>query len=101
MSCSTARIVPKEAVTLTGRMNSVSGGKALKGESCWAMESGGTVRNVVYYQFIGDKELLEKLHEEDAIVTVKAVILKDKEGACPIGVVAEVYEIVSLRSQKN
>jgi hypothetical protein len=101
-SCSSTKIVPANAITLTGKMNPVLGGKELNKSACWALESSGDdLRTLRYYQLIGDAELIEKLREEDALVTVRVVLKPELKTECPVGTVAELYEIVSMRSKRD
>lgn len=102
LSCSSTKVVPADAITITGKMNPVVGGKELKKSACWALESGGDdLRTLKYYQLVGDEELLEKIREEDALVTVRVVLKPSLKTDCPVGVVAELYEIVSMRSKRD
>jgi len=101
-SCASAtKVIPPNTLILTGRMNPVTGSKALKSEQCWAMETGQDLTKLKYYQFIGDKELLEKIYEEDAVVTVRALPRPESITSCPVGTVMEIFEVVSMRSKKD
>ena len=102
IGCSTAKkAIPENAIILTGKMNPVMGGKVLSTQSCWAMEVGKDLRSLKYYQFIGDINLLQQLFEEDVQATVKAVLRPEVKSNCEVGMVAEVYEIVELRTKRD
>lgn len=65
---------------------------------CWVLESGSDLRSLKYYALIGPDELLARLRHEDATVTVRAVVRNDVSTECPVGSVAEVYEILELHT---
>lgn len=101
-SCASAtKVIPPNTIVLKGRMNPVTGSKALKTEQCWAMEVGSDITKLKYYQFIGEKDLLEKIYEEDAVVTVRALPRPDSITSCPVGTVMEIFEVVEMRSKKD
>ncbi|MCS7000706.1 MAG: hypothetical protein RML15_08800 [Bacteroidota bacterium] len=91
--------VPADAVVLSGRINPMMGpsGAVL----CWVLESGSDLRSLKYYVLVGREELMERLRQEDATVTLRAIIRSDISTDCPVGTVAEVYEIISLRTPKD
>lgn len=103
VSCGSSRTIPPNTIVISGKMNAVSGGKVLGNASttCWAMESGRDIRMLEYYQFIGSEDLLKKLYEEDAMVTVRVILRPDVKTECPVGTVAEVFEIMDIKSKKD
>lgn len=94
--CRTAPPIPSEAVTLTGRINPMLGpqGQVL----CWVLEVGRDLRSLKYYVLTGPEDLMERLRQEDATVTLRAVVRSDVHTECPVGTVAEVYEILTLHT---
>ncbi len=68
---------------------------------CWVLESGSDLRSLKYYALIGPDELLARLRHEDATVTVRAVVRNDVSTECPVGSVAEVYEILQLHTPSD
>ncbi|MCX8050909.1 MAG: hypothetical protein N3B17_03315 [Chlorobi bacterium] len=97
VACRTAQpAVPPDAVVLTGRINPMLGpqGNVL----CWVLESGTDLRSLKYYVLTGPEELVSRLRHEDATVTLRAVVRNDVHTDCPVGTVAEVYEIIALRT---
>ncbi len=102
MSCSTAKKeFPADAFVVSGKMNPVSGSKALKTDNCWVLEVGTDLRQLKYYQIVGDKDMVERLHEEDMKVTIRVVNRPEVTTSCKIGSVVEVLEIIEARSQTN
>lgn len=94
--CRTAPPIPPDAVTLAGRVNPMLGpqGQVL----CWVLEVGQDLRSLKYYVLTGPEELMERLRQEDATVTLRAVVRSDVHTECPVGTVAEVYEILTLHT---
>lgn len=101
MSCAGTKVIPPDAFLITGKMNPVSGSKALKTDACWVMESGKDLRTLKYYQIIGPEELMEQLKEDDMQATVRVVPKPGVTTDCNVGTVVEVIEIVEARSKKN
>lgn len=98
--CRTAsQPVPPEAIVLSGRVNPLlgPGGKV----QCWVLESGEDLRTLKYYALVGPESLMQQLRQEDAVVTLRAVVRTDVPVDCPIAIVAEVYEILSIRTAKD
>ena len=98
--CAT-KTIPPNAFVVSGRMNPVSGSKALKTDKCWVLESGNDLRSLKYYRIMGSSELLEQLYEEDMIVTIRVVPKVDADNVCNVGTPVEVVEVVEARSKKN
>ncbi|GIV55011.1 MAG: hypothetical protein KatS3mg039_1529 [Candidatus Kapaibacterium sp.] len=88
--------VPADAVVLSGKINPMLGpdGRAL----CWVLEVGTDLRSLKYYALTGPEEVLARLRQEDATVTLRAVVRTDVHAECPVGLVAEVYEILQLHT---
>ncbi|MFM7774347.1 MAG: hypothetical protein ACKOBV_07315 [Candidatus Kapaibacterium sp.] len=101
MSCGSAKVIPPDAFVISGKMNPVSGSKALKTDACWVMESGKDLRTLKYYQIIGPDELMEQLKEDDMQATVRVVLRPGVTTNCTVGTVVEVVDIVEARSKKN
>ncbi len=92
---------PPDAFVVTGKMNPVSGSKAMKNDECWVLEAGEDLRSLKYYQVVGPKEMVEQLHEEDMYVKIRVVSRPTVKTNCPVGAVVEVLEIIEARSKKN
>ncbi len=97
--CRTAQVIPPDAVVLHGRINPMLGpqGTIL----CWVLEVGNDLRSLKYYALVGDERLMEQLRREDATVTLRAVIRSDLHSECSLGTVAEVHEILELRTPSD
>ncbi|MCX7929613.1 MAG: hypothetical protein N2663_02695 [Chlorobi bacterium] len=97
VSCRSAQpTVPPNAVILSGRINPMLGpsGQVL----CWVLEAGTDLRSLKYYALSGSEEIMRRLQQEDASVTLRAVVRSDVHTDCPVGLVADVYEIIELRT---
>jgi hypothetical protein len=97
--CRTAQMIPPDAVVLHGRINPMLGpqGTVL----CWVLEVGNDLRSLKYYALVGDERLMERLRHVDATVTLRAVIRSDLHSECSLGSVAEVHEILELRTPSD
>jgi hypothetical protein len=92
-SCATPKNM-EGAILVTGTMNlfpTDDGG-------CWVLEV-GNMRNKEFYQLIGDESDLRKVQVEEAQVTLRVVPKPAAEKKCLIGNVAEVVEIVEVRTR--
>ncbi len=93
---------PPNSFVVSGRINPVGGSKSLKGTECWVLECGSSdLRQLKYYQLSGEKEIMDRLHEEDMKVTVRIVERPDLSTSCNVGTMVEVLEIVEARSKTN
>jgi hypothetical protein len=95
--CRTANVVaPADAIVLEGTINPMlgPGGTVL----CWVLEVGTDLRSLKYYALKGPEPIMARLRQADARAIVRAVIRTDVQLECPVGSVAEVYEILQLRS---
>lgn len=103
LSCSSAKVDVAGSIVITGIIYPVSGGKVLGtgAPTCWAMECGKGVRDKSFYQFVGEKELLDDLYEDGATATVRVLVKPDIKTDCLVGTVAEVIEIIEQRSKKD
>jgi len=97
--CRSAQPIPSDAVLLTGRINPMLGPRGTV--LCWVLEVGGDLRSLKYYALVGSGEMMARLRREDAAVTLRAVIRSDLHTDCPVGSVAEVYEILELRTPSD
>ncbi len=101
-SCTTVKKeFPPESFLVSGKMNPVAGSKSLKTADCWVLEAGSDIRNLKYYQIMGDKELVNRLHEEDMKVTIRVLNRPDVPPVCNVGSMVEVLDIVEARSKTN
>ncbi|GBD06017.1 hypothetical protein HRbin20_01618 [bacterium HR20] len=97
--CRSAQPIPSDAVLLTGRINPMLGPRGTV--LCWVLEVGSDLRSLKYYALVGSEEMMAQLRREDATVTLRAVIRSDLHTDCPVGSVAEVYEILELRTPSD
>lgn len=100
-SCAATKVIPPDAFVVSGKMNPVSGSKALKTDACWVMESGKDLRTLKYYQIIGSDELMNQLKEDDMQATIRVVPKPGVTTSCTVGTIVEVIEIIEARSIKN
>lgn len=100
-SCAATKVIPPDAFVVSGKMNPVSGSKALKTDACWVMESGKDLRTLKYYQIIGSDDLLSQLKEDDMQATIRVVPKPGVTTSCTVGTIVEVIEIIEARSIKN
>ncbi|MFN9778093.1 MAG: hypothetical protein ACK54V_09625 [Candidatus Kapaibacterium sp.] len=100
-SCAATKVIPPDAFVVCGKMNPVSGSKALKTDACWVMESGTDLRTLKYYQIIGSDELMNQLKEDDMQATIRVVPKPGVTTSCTVGTIVEVIEIIEARSIKN
>lgn len=100
-SCAATKVIPPDAFVVSGKMNPVSGSKALKTDACWVMESGKDLRTLKYYQIIGSDELMNQLKEDDMQATIRVVPKPGVTSSCTVGTIVEVIEIIEARSIKN
>lgn len=100
-SCASTKVIPPDAFVVSGKMNPVSGSKALKTDACWVMESGTDLRTLKYYQIIGSDELMNQLKEDDMQATIRVVPKPGVTTSCTVGTIVEVIEIIEARSIKN
>ncbi|MFN4768872.1 MAG: hypothetical protein ACK5JL_02435 [Candidatus Kapaibacterium sp.] len=100
-SCAATKVIPPDAFVVSGKMNPVSGSKALKTDACWVMESGTDLRTLKYYQIIGSDELMNQLKEDDMQATIRVVPKPGVTTSCTVGTIVEVIEIIEARSIKN
>ncbi|RMF32604.1 MAG: hypothetical protein D6747_08870 [Chlorobiota bacterium] len=97
--CRSAQPVPPDAVVLKGRINPMLGPRGTV--LCWVLEVGGDLRSLKYYALVGSEALMAQLRRDDATVTLRAVIRSDLHTDCPIGSVAQVYEILELHTPSD
>jgi hypothetical protein len=100
-SCAATKVIRPDAFVVSGKMNPVSGSKALKTDACWVMESGKDLRTLKYYQIIGSDELMNQLKEDDMQATIRVVPKPGVTSSCTVGTIVEVIEIIEARSIKN
>jgi hypothetical protein len=100
-SCAATKVIRPDAFVVSGKMNPVSGSKALKTDACWVMESGKDLRTLKYYQIIGSDELMNQLKEDDMQATIRVVPKPGVTTSCTVGTIVEVIEIIEARSIKN
>jgi hypothetical protein len=100
-SCAATKVIPPDAFVVSGKMNPVSGSKALKTDACWVMESGTDLRTLKYYQIIGSDELMNQLKEDDMQATIRVVPKPGVTTSCTVRTIVEVIEIIEARSIKN
>ncbi|MES2766727.1 MAG: hypothetical protein V4642_12705 [Bacteroidota bacterium] len=91
-SCATPKNM-EGAILINGTMNMLP----MEG-GCWILEV-GNIRNKEFYQLIGDESDLRKVQIEEAQVTVRVVPKPDMTTACQVGKVAELVEIVEVRTR--
>lgn len=92
-SCATPKNI-EGAILVSGTMNlfpTDDGG-------CWVLEV-GNMRNKEFYQLTGDESDLKKVQVEEAQVTVRVAPKTDAPTACQIGKIAELVEIVEVRTR--
>jgi hypothetical protein len=92
-SCATTKNM-EGAILVTGTMNLFP----TETGNCWVLEV-GNMRNKEFYQLTGDEDDLKKVQKEEAQVTLRVVPKPGAQKTCEIGNVAEIVEIVEIRTR--